>query len=155
MLASMKAGFFPFAIGTGISPSQWRPVGDVAFISGQLKMAYNSLVERLEKMTGKSSNSPRFALSNEVQEKVDDAIKNLETAEKEVKERRDELTKYNEMISSGQSKVGPFTPAKVLTPDSIKKSVELYNEAQKNRHRYEMKVFRVISTLGLKLESMA
>lgn len=151
MLASMKAGFFNgLAIGTGSFPTQWRPVSDVLFISGQLRDAYDTLVGRIEKLTGKNN-----VLSGTVKSQVDSAISNLERAEKKVKESRDQLTKYNEIISSGQSKLSSRSGVASVTPATIKQSVEIYNDAQKERHKYEMKVFRVISTLGLKLESMA
>jgi len=151
IIASMKAGFFNgLAIGTGNSPTQWRPVSDVIFISGQLRAAYNTLLSRIEKITGREK-----VLSKDVNDHVKSVIDKLEQAEKDVKETRDQLTKYNEIIASGQSSLSKNSRNGLVDLTNLKQSVKLYNDAQTLRNRYEQKIFRVISTLGLKLESLS
>jgi hypothetical protein len=149
MFSSMRAGsplgLMGYAIGSPLN-SQFSPMDNSLFISSQLSMAYENLKRNIERKT----NSDKV-LSDDVQKQVTNSIKALKDAENEVKENRDRLTKFNEMISTGQASV---TKDDRVEPDDLKKSVDLYNASQQNRHKLEMRVLRVIRTLGLKYMSL-
>lgn len=151
MFSSMRAGslgLMGYAIGSPLN-SQFSPMDNSLFISSQLSMAYENLKRNIEKITKRTD-----ILSDDVQRQVTDSIKALKNAENEVKENRDRLTKFNEMISTGQASFGSLGPTDKVAKDDLKKSVDLYNASQQNRHKLEMRVLRVIKTLGLKYMSL-
>jgi hypothetical protein len=150
VISSMRAGWFPYAIGTLATPTQWQPVSDVVFLSAQLNNSYKELTKLL--MNQKTP----VVLDPTTDKEVQDLITKLKDAELEVKKRRDTLSKYNEMISTGNAadldELGGKNIGKV--EDRIKKiddAVETYNRVQQKRHKTEMKIFRVISALSMRL----
>ena len=139
VIASMKAGFFPFAIGTAAYPTQWRPVSDTTFLSQALSDSFDHLRNTL-------SNTKGVTLSNSTVTQVQAVMKKLEKSEEDVKEQRENINQFNNLLASGKAVAkGTVDYAK------IKATVDRYNESLKAQNKYETKILRVIATLGARL----
>lgn len=142
LLAAMKGG--NFFLGTMGSPTSWRPITDSSFISVSLEAAYQNLKANLKASKGAD-------LADETQTKVRDLIKALKDAEEAVKGKRDELNKFNTILSTQNLK--DLTNTKVSEAD-LTGMVKLYNESMSRRQSLENKMFRVIVALGNQMQTV-
>jgi hypothetical protein len=142
LLAAMKGG--SFYLGTMGSPTSWRPITDSSFISVSLEAAYQNLKANLKASKGAD-------LADETQTKVRDLISKLKEAEEAVKGKRDELNKFNTILSTQNLK--DLTGATVSQAD-LSDMVKLYNESMSKRQSLENKMFRVIVALGNQMQTV-
>jgi hypothetical protein len=141
LLAAMKGG--SFFLGTMGSPTSWRPITDSSFISVSLEAAYQNLKANLKASKGAD-------LDDTTQKKVKELITALKAAEDAVKEKRDELNKFNTILST-QNLKDIKTP---VTQEQITDMVKLYNESMSRRQSLENKMFRVIVALGNQMQTV-
>jgi hypothetical protein len=115
MIAAMRAG--SFALGTVGYPTQWRPVSDSTFISYQLDA---SLAQVTKGLAAKG-----ITIEPATVRQIEDVNKALKKAENDVKENRDILNKYNNMLASGEVKPADSRDATITEMKTI---VDKYNE---------------------------
>jgi hypothetical protein len=141
MIAAMRAGSYgSFALGTVGYPTQWRPVSDSTFIANQLETSLAQVTSALD--------AKGIKIDPDVKKKVEEVNKDLKEAEEDVKKNRDILTKYNNMLSSGE--VLPKTSAESSISE-MEKIVEKYNTNMKLKNKSEVKILRVLAVLASKL----
>ena len=138
MIAAMRAG--SFALGTVGYPTQWRPVSDSTFISYQLDASLAQVTKGLE--------AKGITIEPSTVTQIENVNRALKDAEKNVKENRDILNKYNNMLASGEVKPKDAGDA---TLADMKKIVEKYNENLKAKNKSEVKILRVLAVLAAKL----
>jgi hypothetical protein len=138
MIAAMRAG--SYALGTVGYPTQWRPVSDSTFISYQLEA---SLAQVTKGLAAKG-----IQIDSATVTQIENVNQTLKDAEKAVKENRDILNKYNNMLASGDvipSSAGEATLAE------MKIIVDKYNDNLKAKNKSEVKILRVLAVLAAKL----
>jgi hypothetical protein len=141
MIADMRAGSSGgFALGTVAYPTQWRPVSDSTFISNGLKM---SLAQVTSALTEKGVN-----VDDDVKNNVNKVVDDLEKAEKAVKANRDVLTKYNNLLSSGEVTARRGEKVDINEMTQI---VDQYNTSMKAKNKSEVKILRVLAVLASRL----
>jgi hypothetical protein len=138
MIAAMRAG--SFALGTVGYPTQWRPVSDSTFISYQLDA---SLAQVTKGLAAKG-----ITIEPTTVTQIENVNKALKKAEKDVKENRDVLNKYNNMLASGDVKPKDASDATIT---EMKEIVDKYNENLKAKNKSEVKILRVLAVLAAKL----
>ena len=139
-IAHMRGG--NWMVGTASSPTMWRPVSDDSFISTSLRQALATLNQSLDLKNA--------SLDQPTQDKVENLIKELERAEKKVKDYRDQLNTFNNAISTGQASVDN---QKNMDVNTVKTTVDAYNNWMKSRQKLENKLFRVVIALGGKVQT--
>jgi hypothetical protein len=142
LLAAMKGG--NFFLGTMGSPTSWRPITDSSFISVSLEAAYQNLKANLKASKGAD-------LAQDTQDNVKKLITALKAAEDAVKEKRDELNKFNTILSTQNLKDIKNTS---VTEKEITDMVKLYNDSMSRRQSLENKMFRVIVALGNQMQTV-
>uniref|UniRef100_A0A6C0H104 Uncharacterized protein n=1 Tax=viral metagenome TaxID=1070528 RepID=A0A6C0H104_9ZZZZ len=142
LLAAMKGG--NFFLGTMGSPTSWRPITDSSFISVSLEAAYQNLKANLKASKGAD-------LAEDTQNKVRELITALKAAEDAVKEKRDELNKFNTILSTQNLK---DINKQTVTQAQITDMVKLYNDSMSRRQSLENKMFRVIVALGNQMQTV-
>jgi hypothetical protein len=141
LLAAMKGG--NFFLGTMGSPTSWRPITDSSFISVSLEAAYQNLKANLKASKGAD-------LAPDTQDKVRKLIKDLKDAEEAVKGKRDELNKFNTILSTQNLKDIKTS----VTEAEITDMVKLYNDSMSRRQSLENKMWRVIVALGNQMQTI-
>jgi hypothetical protein len=140
MIAAMRAGSSGgFALGTVGYPTQWRPVSDSTFISHQLAASLKQVTKALA--------AKGVTIDPDVEAKVKEVNAALKLAEENVKENRNVLNKFNNMLSSGD--VLPENGKASLA--EITNVVTKYNDNMKLKNKNEVKILRVLSVLASKL----
>jgi hypothetical protein len=132
MASSMRGGSaYPLAIGTVNSPTIWRPITDESFISDSLKLAVQKLKSKLKEKD--------MTLADDVNKKINERLVNLELAENEAKDYRDQLTKVAKQIKMSDHKSGSE-----LDDGKVNRLVEEYNDAMKKVSKNESVLLRVL-----------